>query len=238
MDDGNLVIFSSGGAPVWAAFAQPGVETCGEPIIVPLEKGFNARFNGTYTILLVADTWDSPDEPHTVSVMVRQCEYQRDTRDSPMISRTFTPSDPVPFGAPNGFIAIGEMTIPDRALPPENATAYYQIRIESDHPLDQWNDIMFLDTQGETVLINQPSDNQYTQYFIDAPVADVDIGIVSGARGDRRTAVSVLENAWVSGGPITVEPGDNQLLVYSKDGPPALQATYTPNWMVDSDEAS
>jgi hypothetical protein len=236
MNDGNLVIFDPSGNSIWAAFSQPGVAPWGEPIIPPLNEGFNARFNGTYTVLLVADRWDAADEPHTVTFMMRQCEYQRDKRDSPVISRTFTPNSPDVL--PGGFVSIGEMTIPDRALPPENVTAYYQYRIESDHPNDRWSDLILLDTQGETVLITQPDANQYTQYFIDEPTADQDIGLISGARGDRRTAVSVLAETWASGGPITVEPGDNQLFVYSADGPPALQVSYTPRWMVDSSEES
>jgi hypothetical protein len=235
MNDGNLCIFDTSGNVVWSSFSTPGIEGFGEPFIPPLTRGFNPRFGGTYSILLSADHWDQPDDEHTVTFMVRQCEFLHDTRSNvTQVSRTFTPS----VDAINGLIEIDTMTIPERVLPPEATAPFYKMRLGSDHPLDVWDSVMFLDTQGSTIIVNVQTGDSYAQMFMDEPTAEVDIGIVSGSRTDRSAAVGIFDQAWVSGPPLMVEPGDNLLMVYSHDGPPAALATYSPRWMVDSSEDS
>jgi hypothetical protein len=45
--------------------------------------------------------------------------------------------------------------------------------------------------------------------------------------------VSVTDSAILTGGPLTADPGDNPLLVYSPAGQPSLTCTYLPRWMAD-----
>ena len=75
-------------------------------------------------------------------------------------------------------------------------------------------------------LGNSPDDRQMLQLY----ASTADIGRVLGSVGDRSAAVSVLGSTAASGGPLSLEPGDNLITVYSPAGMPSLEAGYFPRW--------
>jgi hypothetical protein len=192
-------------------------------------SGQNARFNGTYTIVAVANSWNSPSSSRTVTISVYQFEYSGGPSSVQTVSRTFVPSTDIT----NGLLVVGELTLPGKDIPPGNSAAYFTVGITDTITSDQYLDVLFLDVAGETVIINEAGSG-YPAYFIDEPTPDRDLGRVLGSSSDRTRAVSVLDSAFVSGGPLTVDGGnDCQLLAYSATGAPAIAATYSPRWYVE-----
>ena len=85
------------------------------------------------------------------------------------------------------------------------------------------------------MIINEPS-NGYLSYYIDEPDPIVTVGSVMGSQIGRPGAVSVTDNAIISGPPMAVEPsdGDNLLFVYSADGvAPSVACSFFPHWYFD-----
>lgn len=199
-----------------------------------ITPGIPAKFGGddgagTYTFLLAASSFNSPSSPRTVTVAVNEYEYASQVTPSATssISRTFTPST----DALNNLISIGELTLPNKYVPPENANVIYKVAINDTNGSDVWQDILMLDTMGQTIFINDPV--AYAQYFVDAPTPTFDIGRVLGSQLDRNQAISVLDYAYPTGGPLTAEPGLNILFAYAYEGAPALIAQYLAQWFID-----
>jgi hypothetical protein len=107
----------------------------------------------------------------------------------------------------------------------------YFVSVTSTNTSDLIQDVIMIDTMGQTIYINESID--YAQYFVDEPTPDVDLGLVLGSQYDRPYAISVLDSAFPSGGPLTVEPGDNILFAYCYEGAPALIANYFPRYYID-----
>jgi hypothetical protein len=196
-----------------------------------LISGQNATFNGTYSILLINYTWNSPTVARTIAVTVTQWEYPGQVTTTvdqqTQVIQTITPSTQVI----NGIVALGELTLPNRDIAPENTQAYFSVSVYSSNNSDRFYDVLFLDTMGQTVLVNIPTGStSYANYWVDEPSIDRDLGRVLGSSTDRTRAVSVLDNTLVSGGPMTVDPGANILLSYSLQGAPGLVASYMPRW--------
>lgn len=191
-------------------------------LIPSLVTGQNALFGGTYTIMLVAGSWSGSGSSRTVTVTVYQYEAAGGASSTTTVSRTFTPSTDVT----NGMVAIGELTLPYKDIAPDNTQAYFAVSVTDTNTGDRFLDCLFLDTTGGTVWINEPAAG-YPTYYVDEPTPDRDIGRVMGSAGTRAQAVSVLDSAYLSGGPLTVDPGNNTLLAYSADGgAPSLAAYY------------
>ncbi|MDQ2876137.1 MAG: hypothetical protein M3Y33_15635, partial [Actinomycetota bacterium] len=201
----------------------------GRQYAVPsLVAGQNARFNGTYTMWLVAYNWDSPSTSRTVTVTVYQYEYIGGPSTSQSVSRTLIPDNDVV----DNMTDIGVMTLPYRDMAPDNTTAYFTVGINSTDSSDRFLDVLMLDTQGQTLILATPS--TYVNFYVDAPASDVDIGRVLGSAFDRNEALSVMDAVLAaSGGPMTIDPGDNLLLGYCVEGSPALAITYYPNFFLD-----
>jgi hypothetical protein len=199
--------------------------------VVSLVPGTSARFNGTYTVVLASYHWDSPGLSRQVSVIVTQYEYAGGPSYQTTVSRTITPATDLQVFPNGSFVVVGELTLPTQAIPPGNTSCFYTAGIQSTDLNDQFMDIIFLDTMGQTVIIQNP--NTYNNFFIDEPNANQDLGLVLGSVGERAQAVSVVGNAIVSGGPLTIDPGDNTILAYSIEGAPALTITYAPRWFLD-----
>lgn len=193
------------------------------------------RFKGTYSIVVVG-TFNTPSASRTLTCTVT--EYEDDpagilpgSTSVQTTSRTFTPNDPAPNGAPNGMITIGELTLPNKDIPPENINAVYNVSISSTNSSDTIQDVLLLDTMGQTVTINETI--PYPAFYVDEPTPDSDIGRIMGSQFDRGFAISVLDQAFPTGGPMTIEPGDNILFAYCVEGAPALVAKYFPRYFID-----
>ncbi len=229
MPDGMLVIFDVSGEPIWSNRRFPGVA-----VTAPMQEvssdgstGFNARWSGTYSMMLAGLLWAHPTVQRTITVTVTQYGYQGGLPYVQTLECVATPSE-----WPNGVVTLGEMTIPLRELPPENEGAYYTVSVNTGDPDDLTLDLLFIDTMGQSVIINV-SGAGYGQYFMDEPTPERDIGVISGTLLDRKESVGVMSSTFVSGGPLTIQPGNQQIFLYSVDGSPALQASYYPRWFVD-----
>ena len=197
--------------------------------IPSLVTGVTAIFGGTYSVMLVAESWSAPSTSRTVTVTVYQYEYTGGPSTQWPVSRTFTPSTDVA----NGMVTLGDLTLPGNDIAPDNTQAYFEITVTSTITADRFLDCLFLDSMGQTCWVNLPTDT-YTAYYIDAPTTDRDLGRVLGSVGGRPEAVSVMANTFVSGGPLTIDPsGNGTLLAYSVQGAPALACYYFAAWFLD-----
>jgi hypothetical protein len=199
--------------------------------VQPLDSGTMPHFLGTYSMMVAAASWNSPASSRTVTVTVN--EYERlggSVTETSSCSLTFTPNSPPP-GSGNNIITVGELSLPGKAIPPDNDEAVYFVSVTSTNTSDLIQDVIMIDTMGQTIYINESID--YAQYFVDEPTPDADLGLVLGSQYDRPYAISVLDSAFPSGGPLTVEPGDNILFAYCYEGAPALIANYFPRYYID-----
>jgi hypothetical protein len=193
-----------------------------------------ADFGGTYTIYLINDTWNGSGS-RTVFVTVTQFESVGGASHAiSTIPVTFVPSQIV-----NGILTAGVLTLPFWKLAPDNAGAYYTVSVTDTNTSDRFYDCLFLDTQGQSYVINEPSTG-YINYYIDIPDTNVNVGNVMGSQGGRPNAISVLDHTLVSGITPYVEPADcmNTLFVYSVDAVAgiALSLEYYPHWFFDRDQ--
>jgi hypothetical protein len=202
-----------------------------EYAVPSLTPGVNALFNGTYTVVLVNYFWDNPTVTRLITVTVTQYEYggmpgSQQTLSYPLsVSRQITPSTDIV----NGICIMGELTLPVKEVDPSNTSGYFTVSITDTDTSDQFLDVVFLDTQGSTVLINLPN-NTYTNYFIDEPTPSRDLGLILGSDLDRSQALSVMDFSIVSGSPFYIVPGDNLFLAYTVNGAPNLGMSYSNRW--------
>jgi len=196
-----------------------------------LVTGVNADFGGTYTVYLINDTW-SGSGSRTVFVTVTQYEYAGGPGyPVSTLPVTFTPSQVV-----NGILVAGVLTLPLKAVAPDNLGGYYTASVTDSNTSDRFYDCLFLDTMGQLVVVNQAAPG-YITYYIDAPDPNVSIGRVMGSQLGRPDAISVYgPNTVISGGPLYVEPadGENMLFVYCADASaPNVSVTYSPCYFFD-----
>jgi hypothetical protein len=84
---------------------------------------------------------------------------------------------------------------------------------------------------GCTVIIDDEIPGAYSQFFVDEPPPVRDLGRILGTSSTRAAAISVLDKCLaVSGGPLSVYPGDNSILAWSRQGAPQLSFSYTPRF--------
>jgi hypothetical protein len=193
--------------------------------------GVNADFGGTYTVLLINSTW-SGSTSRTVFVTVTQFEYSGGASyTASTLPVSFTPSQ-----VTNGILTAGVITLPVKAVAPDNVGGYYTVSVTDTNTSDRYLDCLFLDTMGQSVVLNEPSAG-YLTYFIDAPDPNVSQGRIMGSQAGRPNAISVMDHCdAISGGPLFVEPadGDNMLFVYSADGvAPNVSLAYFPCYYFD-----
>ncbi len=204
-------------------------------IVNPAQPSVNAEFNSTYTVILVNHLWNSLTlgAARTITVTVHQYEYPGGPASSVQVSRSVTPSVDIV----NGLVNMGEVTLPIKDYAKFNDQSYFTVSINDTDQNDRYMDVLFLDTTGQTVLLNidpsQPGYNTYVNYYIDEPTTDRDLGFIGGTCQDRQHNVSLMEYAFVSGGPLYIAAGDNLLLTYSPSGAPSLGLTYGPRWYLD-----
>ena len=203
---------------------------------VPSVNGLlNGSFNSTYTVILCNSYWDAPavGTPRQITVTVNQYEFPGGPKSSVQVSRAVTPA----VDSVNGLVNLGEVTLPIKDYLQYNDQSYFTVSINDTDTNDRFMDVLFLDTTGQTVLINidpgQAGYGQYVNYFIDEATPDRDLGFVGASMQDRQHQVSVLEYSLISGGPLYISAGDNLFMTYSPDGAPDLQVTYAPRWYTD-----
>jgi hypothetical protein len=192
-------------------------------------SGVNSLYRGTYSILLMNFTWDSPSTARQITVTIYQYEYANGPVWTAQLTRSLTPATDIT----NGLVVMGELTLPVKDMDPSNLSAYYAVSVTDTDQNDQFLDVLFLDTQGQTVIINIPAGNAYTNFFIDEPTSDRDLGRIMGSNLDRSQAISCLDSCIVSGGPFYLLPGDNTFLAYSPTGAPNLGVSYLSRWYAD-----
>jgi hypothetical protein len=217
--------------PLVSVGAGNDVPNGGTQYVMPqLLGGVQADFQGTYTVYLVNASW-SGSGSRTITVTVTQAEYGGGaTYTVSTIPVTVTPSQ-----VTNGILTAGVLTLPIQQLAPDNTAGYFSVSVTDSNTSDRWYDCIFLDTQGSTIVINQPTGG-YLSYFVDEPDPIVTVGNVMGSQIGRPGAISVTNNAVISGPPLAVEPsdGDNVLFCYSADGvAPAIAVNYAPRWFFD-----
>lgn len=189
--------------------------------------GLNARFDGTYTVVLVNNTWAAPSSASTLTVTVTQYEQA----GGAAYAQSTVPLSVVPNTLPGPFVVLGELTLPGKEFPQANLNGYFTVKVSDSQTGDRFLDVLFLDTQGSTVIIQSSVD--YQNFYVDEPTGGRDVGLVLGSMFDRADALSILDQATAfSGTGLDVDPGGNQgLLVYAAEGAPSVQLTYSPRWM-------
>ena len=209
--------------PVGAGLVAPGATEYTVPSLI---SGVNADFNGTYTVLLTNFSFNTPSAARTISVTVKQYEVLSGT--SWTVSTT--PISIIPnTQAVNGLLVVGTLTLPPKAVASDNTGGFYTVLVSDSNASDRWYDCLFLDVQGQTVIINEPS-NGYINYYFDEPDPCHDLGNYLGSQLGRPTAISVTDAMTISGGPITIEPGTNTLMAYAQEGAPSISLSYWPRW--------
>jgi len=190
----------------------------------------NAQFSGTYTCYLAASSLNGSSQ-RTVTVTVRQTEFTGGpTYTQATIPVTFTPSM-----LSNGLLCAGIITLPVKQVPADNTQAKFDISVTDTNTADRWYDCFLLDSMGQTVIINEPS-NGYVTYQIDSPDPNRGLGQITGTQTDRTAAVSVMDALGLSGVSLSVEPadGENILFAYCAGGlAPAISLRYWPFWWFD-----
>ena len=204
-----------------------GVPGATEYPVASLVSGVNAQFNGTYTVLLAFSSFNTPSAARTISVTVNQYEASGGTKwSTTTTSLTITPNSQVI----NGLVVAGNLTLPYKAVPKDNSQCYYTVQVTDSNTSDAVYDVLFLDNNGQTALINEGTSG-YKTYGIDEPDSKYDLGLHWGSQSDRTQAISVSDAlAALGGGPLTLEPGDNKLLAWSLAGTPSLAVSLFPRW--------
>jgi hypothetical protein len=195
--------------------------------------GANAQFGGTYSVLLINHTWDTPTAARNVTVTVNQYEYLNGPVVSVQATRSLLPNRDIT----NGYVDMGALTLPIKDYDQSVAETYYTVSVHSTNANDRFQDVVFLDTMGQTVLTNiatgTAGDGRYSTYYVDEPDFDAALGKILGTGTERNRAISVMDMALATGGPIYIQDGDNQILAYSTSGAPDLDITYAPRWFTD-----
>ena len=217
--------------PLVSVGAGNDVPNGGTQYVMPqLAGGVQADFQGTYTVYLINASW-SGSGSRTITVTVTQAEYG----GGPTYTVSTIPVTVTPSQVTNGILVAGVLTLPIQQLAADNTAGYFSVSVTDSITADRFYDCIFLDTQGSTVVINQPTSG-YLNFYIDEPDPIVTVGAVMGSSIGRPGAVSVTNNAVISGSPMSIEPsdGDNILFTYSADGvAPSIAVSYFARWYFD-----
>jgi hypothetical protein len=197
--------------------------------------GVSADFGGTYTVYLVASSWaggSGSTTTRTIFITVTQYEYA----GGPGYPASTIPVTVSPSQVSNGILVAGVLTLPVKAVAPDNLGGYYTVSVTDSITSDRFLDCIFVDTMGQCVTVNEPTSG-YITYYIDAPDPNVSLGRIMGSQAGRPDAISVMDNCQaISGGSLYVEPSDadNQLFVYCADGTaPDVSLSYYPCYFFD-----
>lgn len=225
-------------APVGAAFASVSVidnETVAASVTMAIDNiqlapSVASNYGGTYTVYLINSSWNGTGT-RTITVTFTQTEYA----GGPSYTLSTTAVTLTPAQVTNGIVTAGVVTLPIKLIPKDNTQALFTVSVTDSNTSDRFNDLIMLDTQGQTVVINEPTQG-YVTYYIDTPTPNADLGEHLGASAlGRPAAISVMDNSVITG-PLYLEPadGDNLLFAYSADGlAPNINASYFSAWWFD-----
>ena len=201
---------------------------------IPDLGNLNARYDGTYTLYLVASTFSSPASSRNLTVQLRQYPYSGGVALTQNVVRNgLTPSTDL-LGTQT-YVDMGPVTLPLADIPPGSLTPYFAATVTSSLTADRFLDLILISTQGDFVMINVGAGSVFSNIWIDAPDSSRNLGRILGSNADRDQAVSALQYVErYSGGPLAVYPdGFNRVLFYSGQGAPAVTASYPPMWRTE-----
>jgi hypothetical protein len=201
---------------------------------IPDIGNLNSRYDGTYTMYLVASAWNSPTVSRNLTVQLRQYPYVGGTATTLNVVRSsITPSTDL-LGT-QLIVDMGPVTLPLMDLPPGSNNGYFALTVTSSNTSDRFLDVLLIDTAGAFVLLNVGSSSILNNIWIDQPDATRDLGRLLGSNADRDQSFSILQYAErFSGGPFAVVPdSNNRVFVYSAQGTPAVTAYYPPQWWTE-----
>lgn len=202
---------------------------------VPPVGALVARFNGSYSIYLIANTFANGSTSRTVTVTIKQFAFSGGTSITQALSRTFIPNTDIV----NGYIEMGVVTLPLAEISHGNTDSYFAVSVNSGQTGDRYFDVLFLDTEGQTVLLNTTGTPFANNVWLDVAELDRDMGGIYASDTDRDRARSWLgyadpNSTRISGGPLSVVPnGHNRMLVYAQQGNPSISVSYFPHWWQD-----
>jgi hypothetical protein len=202
--------------------------------LIPDLGNLNARYDGTYTMYLVASTFSAPSSSRDLTVQLRQYPYSGGTAITLNVPRKgLVPSSDL-LGTQT-YVDMGPVTLPLADLPPGSLSPYFALTVNSTLTADRFLDVILIDTAGSFVLVNVGASSVFNNIWLDPPDATRDLGRILGSNADRDQAVSALQYAErFSGGPIAVYPdSNNRLFVYSGQGAPGITGYYPGQWWTE-----
>jgi hypothetical protein len=202
--------------------------------LVPDIGNLNARFDGTYTLYLIASSFNTPSSSRNLTVQLRQYPYTGGTALTLNIVRNgLVPS--TDLTGTQSIVDMGAVTLPLADIPPGSLSPYFALTVTSTITADRFLDVVLIDTKGTFILLNIGSSSVFNNLWIDQPDATRDLGRILGSNADRDQAVSAIQYAErFAGGPLAVYPdASNRMFAYSAQGAPALTAFYPPQWWTE-----
>lgn len=202
--------------------------------LLPDIGNLNARFDGTYTMFLVASSFNTPSASRDLTVTMRQYPYTGGTALSlPIPRQGLTPSTDL-IGTQT-IVDMGPVTLPLADIPPGSLSPQFALIVNSTNTSDRFLDVIFVDTKGSLILLNVGSSSVFNNLWFDQPDSTRDLGRILGSNADRDQAVSALQYIErFSGGPLAVYPdSNNRVFVYSAQGAPGVTAFYPPQWWTE-----
>jgi hypothetical protein len=202
--------------------------------LIPNLGNLNARYDGTYTMYLVASSFNTPGSSRNLTVQLRQYPALSGVALTQNVVRnSLTPTTDL-LGTQT-YVDMGPVTLPLADLPPGSLQPYFALTVTSSNTADRFLDVVLIDTQGNLVFLNVGSGSIYSNIWIDQPDSSRDLGRILGSSADRDQSVSALQYVErFSGGPLAVYPdGNNRVFVYAAQGAPGLTAFYPPYWWTE-----
>lgn len=201
--------------------------------LIPDLGNMNSRYDGTYTLFLIASAFNTPSSSRTLTVQLRQYPYSGGTAVTLNVARTLTPSSDL--SGTQSIVDMGPVTLPLADIPPGSQSPYFAMTVTSTNTSDRFLDTVLIDTKGTFLLVNVGSASVFNNIWVDQPDSTRELGRILGSNADRDQAVSALTyTERFAGGPLAVYPdSNNRVFVYSAQGAPALVAYYPPKWWTE-----
>ncbi|WP_375483350.1 glycine-rich protein [uncultured Jatrophihabitans sp.] len=227
----NLQLANAGGAsyrswlvhtpPVDGLTAQPLIPLAGQPSGVSYTTDPSVDYTGTYSVYVAtgATVGGTTGTPRIVTVTIAQA------------GQTATVTAPI-SATPNTLFYLGDVTLPLVAYPAESS-APATITATSTQGSDTFNDVLLLDTRGQTILVDSTA-AATPNNWVDEPDPTVALGGVwTGTAPDRTDAHSVGASL-TRAGVLLANPGDSVVMLFSPEGALQGNVTYYPRWQQEA----